>query len=384
MEKEEIALSKQLIACPSVTPQDKGAIPLLASVLKAAGFSCDTQVFSSENTPPVTNLYARLGTTGPNFCFAGHTDVVPPGDLSLWEQDPFSPSIKDGKLYGRGAVDMKCAIACFVTAAKAFGKPKHGSISLLITGDEEGKATDGTVKMLEWLTQKGERLDACLVGEPTNPTALGEMVKIGRRGSITFTVHLFGKQGHVAYPHNADNPVRRLNKILHALDSHRLDEGTAYFQPSNLEITSFDVGNTADNVIPAMAKAVFNIRFNDSHTSKTLIRWVESICNSLCEDGQAKYTLTYHVSGEAFITPPGPFTNLVKDAIKEATGKEPELSTSGGTSDARFIKSYCPVVEFGLINKTAHQINEHADIQEISQLVECYKAILTKFFSANK
>ncbi|MCE3233498.1 MAG: succinyl-diaminopimelate desuccinylase [Rickettsiaceae bacterium] len=379
---DSIDLSKQLISCPSVTPADNGALDVLKKALNSMGFMCQRMVFSQEGYEDVDNLYARFGTASPNICFAGHTDVVPPGDLKQWASDPFKPEVRDGVLYGRGVVDMKCAIACFVAAVSEYlanNKP-NGSISLLITGDEEAIAVNGTKKVLEALQKQGEKIDACIVGEPTNPGKLGEMIKIGRRGSVTFKLTVWGKQGHVAYPHLADNPVSRLNKILHALDSHELDKGTKYFQPSNLEIVSVDVNNPADNVIPAMANARFNIRFNDAHKGSTLVKWIEGICESLCETDDAKYKLEYNISGESFLTAPGKLSNLVSDAVKEITGIVPELSTTGGTSDARFIKDYCPVVEFGLMNATAHKIDESCAVADIYKLKDVYLKVLDKFF----
>jgi len=381
---DALELSKKLIERPSITPLDAGALDVLQEALESLGFACSRMIFSEDGHDDVDNLYARLGDGSPNVCFAGHTDVVPTGDLSSWTSDPFKPEIRDDILYGRGVVDMKCAIACFASAVAEYienNKPQ-GSISFLITGDEEGIAVNGTKKMLKALEEKGEKIDACVVGEPTNPEILGQMIKIGRRGSVSFKLEIFGQQGHVAYPNLADNPVSRITRILHALDTHELDKGTDYFQPSNLEIISIDVGNTASNVIPAMASAVFNIRFNDRHKSSTLIKWIEGICESICETGDAKYKLTSRVSGEAFLTEPGKLSKILSDAAKEVTGLEPELSTSGGTSDARFIKDYCPVVEFGLMNKTAHKIDECAPVASIYGLKDVYLKFLEKYFKS--
>jgi succinyl-diaminopimelate desuccinylase len=379
---DALQLSKDLISCESVTPDDNGALAVLEKALKPMGFKCKRMSFSEEGHATVDNLYARLGDLSPNICFAGHTDVVPAGDLAQWTSDPFKPEVRDEILYGRGVVDMKCAIACFAAAVSEYIKSNKpsGSISLLITGDEEGIAVNGTKKMLEALQKQDEKIDACIVGEPTNPAKLGEMIKIGRRGSVTLKLTVWGKQGHVAYPHLADNPVSRLTKILHALDTHKLDNGTEFFQPSNLEIVSIDVNNPADNVIPAMATARFNIRFNDLHKGATLIKWVEGICDSLCE-GKAKYKLESHISGESFLTAPGKLSTLVSDAVKEVTGLTPELSTTGGTSDARFIKDYCPVVEFGLMNATAHKVDECCAVTDIYKLKDVYKKILDKYHS---
>jgi succinyl-diaminopimelate desuccinylase len=380
---DALTLSKDLISCASITPADNGALAVLEKALTTLGFICKRMKFSENGHADVENLYARFGTASPNICFAGHTDVVPPGDLSLWASDPFKPEVRDGILYGRGVVDMKCAIACFAAAVSEYlasNKPK-GSISFLITGDEEAIAINGTQKMLKALEKEGEKLDACIVGEPTNPAKLGEMIKIGRRGSVTCKINIWGKQGHVAYPHFADNPVSRLVKILHALDTHDLDNGTEFFQPSNLEIVSADVGNPADNVIPAMASAKINIRFNDAHTGKTLIKWIEGICESVCEEGDAKYELQSHISGESFLTAPGKLSSLLGDAVKEVTGLTPELSTTGGTSDARFIKDYCPVVEFGLMNATAHKVDESCAVEDIYKLKDVYRVALEKYFA---
>lgn len=384
MPLDPLALSKELIACPSVTPEDAGALAVLERALAPLGFTCTRLPFEEAGTARVDNLYARWGTSGKNLCFAGHTDVVPPGDVAGWTSPPFEPQVRDGILYGRGVVDMKCAIACFAAAASEFlahQKP-NGSISLLITGDEESVAINGTQKALKQLAAQGEKLDACIVGEPTNPEQLGEMIKIGRRGSVSFKLTVWGKQGHVAYPHLADNPVSRLLNILHALDNHELDNGTQFFQPSNLEIASIDVNNPADNVIPAMAQALFNIRFNDTHRAQTLIHWIEGICESICEDGEARYKLEPRISGEAFITQPGAWSDIVSNAVAEITGKTPELSTTGGTSDARFIKDYCPVVEFGLMNKTAHKVDECAAVADIYALKDIYVKVLAGYFGS--
>ena len=327
------------------------------------------------------NLYARHGTSAPNFCFAGHTDVVPTGELSDWTVDPFAGTIIDGALYGRGAADMKGAIACFVTAAARVlasrGGQAPGSISLLITGDEEGAAINGTIKVLEWMKSRGETVDACLVGEPTNPTRLGETVKIGRRGSLNGELTVRGSQGHVAYPHLADNPIPRLVKMLAAASETALDEGTPHFQPSNFEITSIDVGNAATNVTPAMARAMFNVRFNDRHTSRDLVAWLRRIFDSV----GGVYTLDVTVSGEAFLTPPGLLSELVVEAVKKTLGRTPDLSTSGGTSDARFIKDVCPVAEFGLISETMHKIDERTRLADLAALTDVYAAVLEGYFA---
>lgn len=377
---DPVELTQALVRCPSVTPADAGALDVLVRALEPLGFVCHRLRFEAEGTPPIDNLYARLGTSGPNLCFAGHTDVVPPGDPSAWAADPFGGEIADGKLYGRGSSDMKAAIAAFVAAAgrriAATGAPA-GSISLLITGDEEGPAINGTRKVLDWLAEKGEVLDACIVGEPTNPNYLGEMIKVGRRGSITGYLTVHGTQGHVAYPHLADNPLPRLVRMLNALTAEPLDRGNAHFQPSTLAITTIDVGNPADNVIPAKGSASFNIRFNDEHTSDTLKDWIRRTCDGV----GGPYDLSFRVSGESFLTPPGRLSDLVAGAIQSVTGHRPELSTTGGTSDARFIKNHCPVVEFGIVGQTMHKVDEHVGVADLKKLTEVYEAIIDGFFA---
>lgn len=376
---DPIELAQALIRCPSVTPADEGALELLAARLEALGFNCHRVRFAEPGTADIDNLYARIGTAAPHFCFAGHTDVVPVGRREAWSVDPFGGEIAGGHLFGRGAADMKGAIAAFVAAAASF-LGRHGafpgSISLLITGDEEGPAVNGTVKLLQWLADRGERLDACLVGEPTNPTRLGEMAKIGRRGSLNGRLTVDGVQGHVAYPHLADNPVPKLVRLLAALDAERLDQGTSHFQPSNLEITTIDVGNPATNVIPASASAGFNIRFNDHHTGATLS---DRLRRRLDETG-LPYRLDLSISGEAFLTPPGPLSDLLSRACRKHLGREPELSTTGGTSDARFIRYYCPVIEFGLVSQTMHKVDERAALADIHGLAEIYGSMLEDFF----
>ncbi|WP_138381374.1 succinyl-diaminopimelate desuccinylase [Luteithermobacter gelatinilyticus] len=375
-----VEFTQALIRCPSVTPEDAGALDVLETALKGLGFVCHRLRFSDDGTPDVDNLYARLGQDGPNFCFAGHTDVVPVGARDAWSVEPFEAHIKDGWLMGRGAADMKGAIAAFVAATSRFlaRRPQgfKGSISFLITGDEEGPAINGTVKMLKWLEERGEKLDYCLVGEPTNPSTLGEMAKIGRRGSLNARLVVKGTQGHVAYPHLADNPIPRLIRILDRLVSRELDQGNAHFQPSNLEVVSIDVGNEASNVIPAEATARFNIRFNNEQTIDGLKDWIRSVC----DDVGGEYELEMKASGDAFLTPPGVLSDLITQAVKEVTGREPELSTTGGTSDARFIKDYCPVSEFGLVSQTMHKIDERVRVEDIEQLTDIYAAILERFF----
>lgn len=376
---DPIALTQDLIRCPSVTPADAGALGVLQRELEGMGFICHRLVFEEAGTDPVDNLYARLGKGSPNFCFAGHTDVVPVGDATSWTIDPFGAEIINGKLYGRGTSDMKGAIAAFTAAVKSFldrnGAP-DGSISLLITGDEEGPSINGTRKVLDWMQTTGEVIDACLVGEPTNPRAMGEMMKIGRRGSVTATLTAYGAQGHVAYPHLADNPLPRLTRALSMLADSPLDEGTAHFQPSTLAITTIDVGNPASNVIPAKGTARFNIRFNDLHTPRSL----EAHIRDVLEEVGGAWDLKVAVSGEAFLTPPGALVATVARAVEAVTGRVPELSTSGGTSDARFIKNFCPVVEFGLVGQTMHKVDEHVDVDDIRLLTAIYDRVLADFF----
>ncbi|RJF84697.1 succinyl-diaminopimelate desuccinylase [Azospirillum cavernae] len=377
---DAVALAQDLIRCPSVTPRDDGALGVLEAALTPLGFVCHRLRFEQEGTAPVENLYARLGTEGPNFCFAGHTDVVPPGELKGWSIDPFAGTIHNDRLYGRGAVDMKGAIAAFVAAVSrrlAADGPPAGSISLLITGDEEGVAINGTKKVLDWLAARGETLDACLVGEPTNPKALGDMIKIGRRGSLTGHLTVFGAQGHTAYPHLADNPLPRLVRMLAAITEKPMDEGTAHFQPSTLALTTIDVGNPATNVIPAQGKATFNIRFNDAHTPASIESWLRGCFDAV---GGA-YELDIHCSGESFLTAPGPLTELVAEAVETATGRRPEYSTTGGTSDARFIKNFCPVVEFGLVGQTMHKLDEHTLVSDLTGLSAIYEVILQRVFT---
>ncbi len=378
---DPVALARTLIRCPSVTPEDAGALDVVRAALELLGFACHRLTFERPGTAPVANLYARIGESSPNFAFAGHTDVVPPGDLAAWRTDPFGGEMIDGELYGRGAVDMKGAIACFVAAAARFlaaaAGQGRGSISLLITGDEEGPAVNGTAALLRWLAEQGERLDACLVGEPTNPTRLGEAAKIGRRGSLSGRLTVFGRQGHVGYPEWADNPIPRLLAMLRAIhDGQPLDAGSAHFQPSNLEITSVDVGNRATNVIPAAAQAAFNIRFNDLHSAASLEAWLRSRLDKV----GGRYHLELEVGGEAFLTLPGALTNALADAAEAALGVRPRLDTSGGTSDARFIKDFCPVVEFGLVGATMHQTDERARLSDLEALTRIYRRLLEGYF----
>ncbi len=377
---DALDFARALIRCASVTPEDGGSLATLAEALESLGFECHPLSFSEPGTPDVHNLYARWGSGAPNFCFAGHTDVVPVGDADAWSVGPFDAKIDGDMLYGRGATDMKGAVASFTAAASRFlarrGRDFSGSISLLITGDEEGPAINGTVQMLKWLEARGEIPDVCLVGEPTNPTRLGEMVKIGRRGSLSGTLTVSGVQGHTAYPHLADNPLPRLVRMLAAIEGETLDDGTEHFQPSNLQLTTIDVGNTATNIIPGRAGASFNIRFNDLHSSASLIEWLRAKFDAV---GGA-YDLDLHVTGEAFMTPLGAFSGLLSEVIERVTGVRPELSTTGGTSDARFIKDYCPVAEFGLISQTMHKTDERVALVDLAALTEIYEAVLDGFF----
>ncbi len=384
---DPILLAQSLIRCPSVTPADAGAIGVLADALESLGFTCHRLSSNEHGGPAIANLYARLGDTAPNFAFAGHTDVVPVGDAAAWGGDPFSGLIADGRLHGRGAADMKGAIAAMVAGISSFlgknGKPA-GSISLMITGDEEGPSLNGTRSILEWMQAHGETVDACVLGEPTNPDKLGTTIKVGRRGSMTGRLSVRGTQGHVAYPHLADNPLPRLVTLLAALGDLKLDSGTAHFDPSNLEIVSIDVGNTASNVIPARGGAVFNIRFNDTYGSASL----EALIRKTLDDavGNAAgggYDLTFEITGESFLTPPGKLAEIVKDAAHAATGLTPSYSTTGGTSDARFIHHHCPVVEFGLVGETMHKVDENVAVADVRALTEIYRGVLERYFGTN-
>jgi succinyl-diaminopimelate desuccinylase len=384
MPADPITLARELLRCPSVTPKEGGALSLLDTMLSGAGFTVHRVTFSEPGADDVENLYARIGTTGPHLVFAGHTDVVPPGDEARWRHPPFAGEIAHGMLFGRGAVDMKGAIACELAAVLDYlaangGKPK-GSISFLITGDEEGVAVNGTVKLLRWAAARGEKFDHCVLGEPTNPKELGDMVKIGRRGSLNGTLIVTGTGGHVAYPALADNPVRRIVAIMAAVMAEPLDGGSAHFAPSNLEFTSVDVGNKTVNVIPSEARARFNIRFNDRHTQESLKALIEARVHAAAQGGH--FRIAWEPSNaDVFLTKPGPFVHMVSDAIADATGRQPELSTSGGTSDARFIKDYCPVVEFGLVNATMHKIDECVATADLVALTAVYRRILDRYFA---
>ena len=378
---DPIDLTSRLIRCPSVTPADEGALDLVEETLSALGFACHRLTFEEAGAAPVDNLYARLGETGPNFCYAGHTDVVPTGDPSAWRVDPFAGAVIDGKLYGRGAADMKGSIAAFLAALAGFlqGRSKSfgGSISLLITGDEEAAAVNGTRKVLGWMRERGERIDHCLVGEPTSNQSLGDMVKIGRRGALNGRLTVYGIQGHSAYAELAENPVHHLVAMLCELLAEPLDQGSAHFPPTSLQIVSADVGNPATNVIPGEAKAVFDCRFSDQHSSDTVKQWIKE---RLDRRG-ARYDLDIRVSGESFLTPPGSFSDLVGAAVEAVSGQRPELGTTGGTSDARFIKDHAPVVELGLLNATAHKVDEHIPLADLEALTAIYRAVLDGYFS---
>lgn len=379
---DAVALLQALIRCPSVTPHEGGALALLEGILKDAGFTCHRLAFSEPGTPDVENLYARLGTAAPHLCFAGHTDVVPTGAPEGWSFDPFGGEIRNGEVCGRGAADMKGPIACFVAAALDFikGGVPEGSISFLITGDEEGPSINGTRKVLDWLRARGEKIDFCLVGEPTSRDALGDMIKIGRRGSLTGRLTVAGTQGHVAYPHLADNPIPKLLRLLQTLDAAPLDQGTAHFQPSNLEIVNIEVGNGADNVIPRAASGVFNVRFNDSYTGASL----ESFLRGVLDAEKIPYALETRLSGESFYTPPGAYSKMIEEAIRAVTGRSPELSTSGGTSDARFIRAHCPVIEFGIVGQTMHKTDERVTIADMQALTAIYRRVLEQWFEAKR
>jgi succinyl-diaminopimelate desuccinylase len=376
---DAVDLTRDLIRRPSVTPADAGAMDVVEQALAGLGFACRRMRFGE-----IENLYARYGTARPNLCFAGHTDVVPVGDAAAWSKDAFAAEVVDGLLIGRGAVDMKSAIAAFAAAcaqAIAAGHVK-GSISFLITGDEEGPAVDGTKKVVDALMAEGEVIDHCVVGEPTSSETFGDMVKVGRRGSINAEIMVEGVQGHVAYPHRAANPTPVLIDILARLQARVLDEGYPEFQPSNLEVTLIDVPNTATNIIPGRGRAVLNIRFNPNHTGASLAQWIESEAQAAADDFGGKVTVEAQISGEAFLTEPGPFTEVVSAAVADIAGKPPELSTSGGTSDARFIRALCPVVELGLVGKTMHQVDEGAPVEEIRRLQAVYERLIARYFEA--
>jgi len=378
----------ELIKRQSVTPEEGGALDYLQDRLEALGFKCHRLPFSEAGTPDVDNLYARIGDGAPHICFAGHTDVVPAGDVGAWRHPPFEAVIDDGVLYGRGAADMKGGVACFLAAVEDYlavrkrGKGGGGSISFLITGDEEGPAINGTVKMLDWLLERGETIDHCLVGEPTNPAHIGEMIKIGRRGSLNTELTIIGKQGHVAYQHLALNPIEGLAKVIGALLDEPLDNGTDTFMPSNLEFTNLFVPDNAVNIIPGKAVARFNIRFNDAHTPASLRRLIRDRVAAALRDTDFTAQMEFNVNGDSFVTHSPQLVQTLAGAIRKVTGRTPELSTTGGTSDARFIKNHCPVIEFGLVNATIHQINEQTPVRHLQQLSDIYARFLEDYFKA--
>ena len=379
----ELKLAKELIKFPSVTPVDAGVMKFLEKKLKKLGFKTKILEFKEKNFKPVKNLYARLGKKAPNFCYAGHLDVVPPGNMRDWTINPFRPSVKKGHLIGRGANDMKSSIASFVAAVSKFlneNKNFNGSISLLITGDEEGDAINGTKKVVDYLKKKRERINFCLVGEPTNPNRLGEMIKIGRRGSITGKLRIFGLQGHVAYPHRANNPSTIIIEILKKLKEIRFDKGTKDFQPTNLEVTKINIDNKADNVIPAIAEATFNIRFNNKHSSTSIKKKLNKVINNISKKNKARYKVEYRVSGEAFLTKANKTTFMIQNIINKITKIKPKLSTTGGTSDLRFIRKISPGLEFGLVGKTMHKVDEAVSLKDLKNLTKIYKDILQNYF----
>jgi succinyl-diaminopimelate desuccinylase len=382
---DPVLLAQALVRCPSVTPEEGGALALLAGIFAMHGFEVHRPVFSAEGTPSVENLYAARGEARPRFVFAGHTDVVPPGDAGLWREPPFSGTISDGKLYGRGAVDMKGGVAASIAASLRFvarNPDFAGSIAFLLTGDEEGPAINGTVKLLDWAAEHGYRFDHCLLGEPTNPEHLGTTIKYGRRGSLTGHIRVHGTQGHVAYPHLADNPADGIVRLLASLKAAPLDMGTPHFDASNLEITTIDIANPASNVIPAEASASFNIRFNDLWTPQTLEAEIRARL-AAAAGNKVRYTASFNPTNSiAFLTEPGEFTDLVSGVVAEVTGRQPDLSTTGGTSDARFIKNYCPVLEFGLVGQTMHMVDEHAAVDDIIGLTAIYERVLERYFAA--
>jgi succinyl-diaminopimelate desuccinylase len=382
---DSLAVLQSLIRCPSVTPDEAGALTCLEDILSPAGFDCRRLRFSEPGMPEVDNLFAQFGAGRPHFCFAGHADVVPPGDDALWSHPPFAAEVADGLVYGRGASDMKGSLAAFAAAAVAFagerGPAFSGSVSLLVTCDEEGPGVNGTVKVLGWLAENDLVPDHCLVGEPTSGGVLGDTVKIGRRGSVHFTVTVTGSQGHTAYPQFADNPVPKLARLIDRVASARLDEGTEHFEPSTLAVTSFDVANPAHNVIPATARARFNIRFNSLHSAQSLEDWVRQQCRAVAAEMGGSFAVTAAESADCFLTEPGPLVEIVCSAVERETGRQPTLSTTGGTSDARFVKNYCPVVEFGPTNATIHKADECIAIAELEALTRIYRGVLEEYFA---
>ena len=379
----ELQLAKELIKFPTVTPIDAGIMKFLEKKLKTLGFKTRILEFKEKDSKPVKNIYARLGNQSPNFCYAGHLDVVPAGNLKDWTVNPFKPSVKKGYLIGRGANDMKSSIAAFVSAVSNFVANKrkiNGSVSLLITGDEEGVAINGTKKVVDYLKKKKEKIDFCLVGEPTNPNKLGEMIKIGRRGSMTGRLSIIGVQGHVAYPQRANNPSTAIVQILKELKEIKFDNGTRDFQPTNLEVTKININNSADNVIPGLANATFNIRFNNNHSSSSIKKKIDKIIKKISNRNKSKYKIDYSVSGEAFLTKPNNTTFMIQDIIKKITKIKPQLSTTGGTSDARFIRKIAPCLEFGLVGKTMHKVDEAVSLSDLKKLTLIYSSILQNYF----
>ena len=379
----ELQLAKELIRFPTVTPVDAGVMKFLEKKLKKLGFKTKLLEFKEKDFKPVKNLYARLGRKGPNFCYAGHLDVVPPGNIKDWTINPFKPSVKNNHLIGRGANDMKSSVAAFVSAVSTFlskNEKFNGSISLLITGDEEGDAINGTKKVVEYLKKTKEKINFCLVGEPTNPNKLGEMIKIGRRGSLTGKLIIFGLQGHVAYPSRSNNPSTIIVNILKELKDIKFDKGTRDFQPTNLEVTKININNTADNVIPAIAEATFNIRFNNKHSSTSLKKRLNKILRKITKKHKSKFKIEYRVSGEAFLTKPNKTTIMIQNVIEKITKLKPKLSTTGGTSDLRFIRTICPGLEFGLVGKTMHKVDEAVSLKDLKNLTKIYENILKNYF----
>ena len=381
---DELQLSKDLISFPSITPVDAGAINYISKKLKQLGFNCKILEFKDKKNPPIKNLYARLGSKQPNLCYAGHTDVVPPGNLNDWTVNPFKPQVKNNHLIGRGANDMKSSIACFIAAVGIFLEKNikiNGSISFLITGDEEAQAINGTKKVVDYLIKKKEKIDFCIVGEPTNPSKLGEMIKIGRRGSLSCKLEIQGIQGHVAYPHLSKNPITSLIEICKKLKEKPLDKGNKHFQPSNLEFTTINVHNQAHNVIPARAKTQFNIRYNNFHTAVSLKKMITKVVRSICKKNKTKYTVNFLVSGDSFLTQPSSTILMARKIIKKITKISPVFSTTGGTSDARFIKKIAPCLEFGLVNKTMHKVDECVSVADLKKLKKIYYEIISQFFN---
>jgi succinyl-diaminopimelate desuccinylase len=386
---DALSIARDLLRCPSVTPADAGALGVLERLLGAAGFEVHRVTFTEPGAADIDNLYARIGTGAPHITFAGHTDVVPAGDEAAWSHGAFAGEVKDGVLYGRGAVDMKGGIACAVGATLDYlaadgGKPQktgQGSISFLITGDEEDIAVNGTIKLLEWAAKRGEKFDHCVLGEPSNVNEIGDTIKTGRRGSQSGTIIVDGVQGHVAYPHRASNPVPDIAALIAALSGDPLDKGTDHFQPSNLEFTSVDVGNPAWNVIPAQARARFNIRYNDRHTRESLRALIEQRVAAASGNRIKAHVVWEPSNADVFLTQPGPFTDMVVAAIEEVTGRKPDLNTGGGTSDARFITNYCPVLEFGLVGQTMHQIDERTPVSDLEKLTRIYRGVLERYFA---